>query len=143
MATCHTFHDIVSAHYTACNKAHHSLRHNNVVTFLPAAQRAQHPCEHMSLLSASTGLYAWRQAARAQGGGGNTFLDIQDNFRFEEKGQQPTNSMGINMLENPMHSPHLFQISWPTSRFGSKRFPVRDRVTRFWWKARRWGKEQF
>ena len=65
MATCHTCHDIVSAHYTACNKAHHSLRHNNVVTFLPAAQRAQHPCEHMSLLSASTGLYAWRQAAHA------------------------------------------------------------------------------
>ena len=65
MATCHTCHDIVSAHYTSCNKAHHSLRHNNVVTFLPAAQRAQHPCEHMSLLSASTGLYAWRQAAHA------------------------------------------------------------------------------
>ena len=65
MATCHTCHVIVSAHYTACNKAHHSLRHNNVVTFLPAAQRAQHPCEHMSLLSASTRLYAWRQAAHA------------------------------------------------------------------------------
>ena len=66
MATCHTCHDIVSAHYTACNKAHQSLLHN-AVTFLPAAQRAQHPCEHTSLLSASTGtgLYAWRQAARA------------------------------------------------------------------------------
>ena len=44
-----------------------------------------------------------------QGGGGNNFLDIQANFRFEQKGQQPTNSKGINMLENPMHSPHLFQ----------------------------------
>ena len=39
-----------------------------------------------------------------QGGGGNNFLDIQANFRFEQKGHQPTNSKGMNMLENPMQS---------------------------------------
>ena len=40
----------------------------------------------------------------SQGDGGNNFLDIHQNFRYEEKGDQPTNSKGINMLENPLQS---------------------------------------
>ena len=69
--------------------------------------------------------------------GGNNFLELQANFRFEQKGQQPTNSKGINMLENPMHSPHLFLSLSSVGRFpdlgarpGQRHWPCPDRGDR-------------
>ena len=44
------------------------------------------------------------------GGGGYTFVDIQENFRFEEKGKLPINSESVNMLKN-LPSDHLISSS--------------------------------
>ena len=64
------------------------------------------------------------QANTRQGDGGNNFLDIQANFRYEEKGDQPTNSKGINMLENTLQSLMSVRsaIRFPDLEAGGVRF---------------------